>query len=189
MFKEEILENERRSKIYFTLKKSPGLHIRELSRIMGIPVASLQHHLIYMAQRSVIIEEKTGHYTRYYCTPLDDADKKVLSVLRHKRLREIVMMIMLNKKAKYRFIVQSLELPTSSVSLYLKYLFDNGIVERTKIGYENIYTLKNEERIEKVLSAYQSSLLDAIVDKWTSTWLENRSIKQKKKAKKPEEEP
>lgn len=186
MFKDEILENERRSKIYATIKKNPGLHIRHLQRIMGIPLTSLQYHLIYMARRNVILEEKSEHYTRYYCKPLEPGDKKVLSVLRQKRLREIVMIILVSKKAKYRFIVQTLKLSPSTISFYLKYLFDNHIVERIKIGYENVYTLKDEDRIAKILIAYQSSFLDTLVDKWASTWLENRFGRDKSKEEKPE---
>ncbi|MGD0994522.1 MAG: winged helix-turn-helix transcriptional regulator [Candidatus Bathyarchaeia archaeon] len=179
MFKDEILENERRSNIYATIKKNPGLHVRQLQRILGIPLSSLQYHLNYMARRHVILEEKSEHYTRYYSKPLEAEDKKVLSVLRQKRLREIVMIILVSKKAKYHFIVQTLKLPSSTVSFYLKHLLDNHVIERTKIGYENIYTLTDEDRIEKVLIAYQSSFLDKLVDKWASTWLENRFGKEK----------
>ncbi len=186
MFKDEILENERRSKIYATIKKNPGLHIRELQRILGIPLTSLQYHLIYMARRNVILEEKSEHYTRYYAEPLNSEDKKLLSVLRQKRLREIVMIILVSKKAKYRFIVQTLKMSPSAISFYLKYLLDNRIIERTKIGYENIYILKDEDRIAKILIAYQQSFLDSLVDKWASTWLENRFGKDKSKEEEPE---
>jgi predicted transcriptional regulator len=181
MFKEEILENERRQEIYSVIKKNPGLHVRELQRTLNIPLASLQYHLNYMARRNVIYEEKTEHYTRYFTTPLDAEDMKLLTVLRQKRLREIVLLILVNKKAKYRFIVESMALPNSTVSLYLRTLLDNNIVERAKIGYENIYTLKDEERVSKILIAYQSSFVDKIVDKWAATWLENRSEKGKTK--------
>ena len=186
MFKDEILENKRRNKIYFTINKNPGLHTRELQRILDIPLTSLQYHLNYMARRHIIVEEKSEHFTRYYTKPLEAADKNVLSVLRQKRLREIVMIILVNKKAKYHYIVETLKLPSSTVSFYIRYLLDNQIVERTKIGYENIYTLKDEERIEKILIAYRSSLLDKLVDKWASTWLDTRFGKDRPKEEKPE---
>ena len=183
MFKEEILENERRRKIYETIKKNPGFHIRELQRFLDIPLASLQYHLNYLARRNIIIEEKAEHYTRYYCNPLDPEDKKILSVLRHKRLRDIVLIISISKKAKYQFLVDTLNMPTSTVSFYLKCLLENDIIERTKIGYENIYTIKDEDRITKILIAYQSTLLDALVDKWANTWLENQFGKEQQKPK------
>jgi predicted transcriptional regulator len=186
MFKDEILENERRGKIYASIKKNPGLHLRQLQRIMCIPLASLQYHLNYMARRNVIFEEKSEHYTRYYCKPLEPGDKKVLSVLRQKRLREIVLVILVSKKAKCQFMVDALKLSPSTISFYLKYLVDNCILERTKIGYENIYTLKDEDRIAKILIAYQSSFVDKIVDKWASTWLENHFVKDKSVEEEPE---
>lgn len=186
MFKEEILENERRSKIYTTIKKNPGLHIRQLQRILDIPLSSLQYHLNYMARRHVVLEEKSEHFTRYYSKPLEAEDKKVLSVLRQKRMREIVVIILVSKKAKYQVIVQTLNLPASTVSFYLKQLMDENIIDRTKIGYENIYTLKDEDRVAKVLIAYQSSFLDKMVDKWANTWLENSFGKEKPGKEPPE---
>jgi predicted transcriptional regulator len=181
MFKEEILENDRRRKIYAVIKKNPGLHIRELQRVINIPLASLQYHLNYMARRNIIIEEKGEHYTRYYTKALDPEEKKILSVLRQKTMREIVLIILVSKKAKYQFLVDNLKIPTSTVSFYIKTLLANDIVERTKIGYENVYTIKNEDKISKVLISYQSSLLDILVDKWANTWLENRMVKEKPK--------
>ncbi len=150
MFKEEILENQRRSKIYVSIKKNPGLHLRELQRTLDIPLATIQYHLNYMTRRNIIIEEKSEHYTRYYVSPLESEDKKILSVLRNKRLREIVMIIIVNEKTKSHFLIDTLKLPASTIAFYLKYLFDNNIIDRNRVGYENIYTLKNKDRIEKI---------------------------------------
>lgn len=185
MFKEEILENQRRHEIYETIKSNPGVYIRELQRIMNIPLASLQYHLNYMARRNVIIEEKAEHYTRYYCSPLDPEEKRILSVLRKKRLREIVMIILVSKKAKYRTIVETIKLPASTISFYLKCLLENGIVERTKIGYENVYTIKDENKIAKVLIAHKSSFLDILVDRWASTWFEPNLNEKKTESQNP----
>jgi predicted transcriptional regulator len=174
MFKEEILANERRQKIYAAIKKYPGLHIRELHRALDIPLASLQYHLNYMARRNIIFAEKTKHYTRYYYGPFEPEEKKILLILRQKRIREILLLILVEKKAKYKFIVDKFKMPTSTVSFYLKNLIDNNIVERTKVGYENIYTIKDEDKIVKILVAFQSSILDKPVDIWAVTWLEDR---------------
>jgi predicted transcriptional regulator len=132
-----------------------------------------------MARRNVIIEEKTEHYTRYYCSPLEPEEKKLLSILRQRRLREIVVIILLSKKAKYQFIVETTNVPASTVSFYLRCLMESNIIERTKIGYENVYTLKDEDKIAKVLIAYQTSFFDQLVDRWISTWFEPNIQKNK----------
>jgi hypothetical protein len=55
---------------------------------------------------------------------------------------------------------------------------DNNILIKEKIGYETIYTVKDEDRVAKVLVAYKKTFLDLLVDKTLSTWLE--SYPQKK---------
>jgi hypothetical protein len=72
-------------------------------------------------------------------------------------------------------------MPTSTLSLYLKCLLENEVIERTKIGYENIFTIKDEDRIAKLIIAYQTSFSDKLVDRWASTWLERRFGKKAQK--------
>jgi predicted transcriptional regulator len=172
MFKDEILENENRRKIYEAIEASPGIHLRELQRILNMPLTTLEYHLSYMGHRKIIYSETDTHYKRYYAKPLGEEDKKVLSALRQKRLREIVLFVLTNGKAKYQFIADYLKIPHSTVSFYLKYLVDNGILLKDKVGYENIYTVKDEDKVVKVLIAYKASFLDKLIDKTITTWLE-----------------
>ncbi len=172
MFKDEILENKRRQKVYSYLKTNPGTHQRELQRKLKMPLSSLEYHLQYMKRRSIVFEEKNGNYSRYYCSPLDPEDKRILLALRHSKLREVVLLILVNKKTKQSFLADSLKLPYSTACLYLKYLVDNQVIKKTKVGYENFYTVEDEDRMAKVLVAYRSSFLDRLVDSVASVWLD-----------------
>ena len=49
-----------------------------------------------------------------------------------------------------------------------------GVLDREKVGYENIYTVHDEDRVAKVLVAYKSSFMDTLVDKTLATWMETR---------------
>ncbi len=179
MFKEEILENERRRDIYQVLAKSPGLHFRELQRRLQFPLASLEYHIDYMVRKKIIFGEKEGRYKRYYVQPLDSEDKKVLSALRQKRMREIVLVILASKKAKYQFLEDFFQLPRSTLSFYIRYLVENNILVKDKVGYENIYTIKDEDRVARVLTAYKSSFLDELVDKALNIWMETHFYKER----------
>ena len=163
MFKGEILENENRRKIYETIEDTPGIHLRELQRNLNIPLTTLEYHLSYMARKKIIYSETDTHYKRYYAKPLDDADKKVLSALRQKRMREIVLLVLSNGKAKYQYMSDYLKIPHSTLSFYLKYLVDNSILVKDKVGYETIYTVKDEDKVAKVLVAYKASFLDKLI--------------------------
>ena len=179
MFKNEILENENRRKIYEIIEATPGIHLRELQRILSIPLTTLEYHLSYMSRKRILFAEADAHYKRYYATPFDQEDKKVLSALRQKRLREIVFIVLTNEKAKYQFLADYLKLPHSTLSFYLKYLVEKGILVKEKVGYETIYTVKDEDKVAKVLIAYKASFLDKLVDKTINTWLETYSERKK----------
>jgi predicted transcriptional regulator len=180
MFKEEILENENRRKIYVVIEGSPGIHLRELQRVLNMPLTTMEYHLSYMSRKKIIYSETDTHYKRYYAKPLDDEDKKVLSALRQKRLREIVLLILSNGKAKYQFMADYLKVPHSTLSFYLKYLVDNGILLKEKVGYETIYTVKDDDKVVKVLVAYKASFLDKLIDKAIVMWLETYTREERK---------
>lgn len=116
MFKEEILENENRRKIYEFIEDSPGIHLRELQRVLNMPLTTLEYHLSYMARKNIIHSETGPHYKRYYAKTLNAEDKKMLSALRQKRMREIVLLILSNGKAKYQFMADYLKIPHSTLS-------------------------------------------------------------------------
>ena len=178
MYKEAILENENRRKIFEIIEANPGIHLRELQRVLDMPLTTLEYHLSYMARKKIIHSETDAYYKRYYAKPLDRADKKVLSALRQKRMREIVFLVLSKEKVKYQFMSEYLTLPHSTLSFYLKYLVDNGILAKEKIGYETIYTVRDEDRVAKVLIAYKASFLDKIIDKTLATWLETYTTKK-----------
>ena len=180
MFKNEVLENENRRKIYGVIEKNPGTHLRELQRILDMPLTTMEYHLSYMVRKKVIYSETDSQYKRYYAKPLDREDRKVVSALRQKRLREIVLLVLSNEKAKYQFMSEYLNLPRSTLSFYLKYLVDKGILAKEKVGYESLYTVKDEDRVSKVIIAYKASFLDKLVDKTLNTWLETYSEEDKK---------
>jgi predicted transcriptional regulator len=181
MFKDEILENERRRKIYAAIEASPGIHLRELQRILNMPLTTLEYHLSYMARKKILFAETQRHHKRYYTKPLDPEDKKLLAALRQKRMREIVLTILANGKAKYQLLADQLKLSHSTLSSYLKYLVSNNILAKDKIGYENLYTIRDEDRVAKVLIAYKPSFLDRLVDNALDIWMETHFRKEEPK--------
>ena len=178
MFKDEILENENRRSIYAAIDANPGVHLRELQRILKMPLTTLEYHLSYMVRKQIVFGENEANLRKYYVKALDEADKKVLSALRQKRLREIVLIVSANKKAKFQFLSDYFSLPRSTLSFYLKTLVDTGIVSREKIGYETMYTVNDENRVRRVAAAYKSNFWDTLVDKTMTTWLENCRSKE-----------
>jgi predicted transcriptional regulator len=179
MLKETILENQRRKEIYDFLISNPGFHMRELQRRLDFPLTSLEYHLDYMVRKNVLRRERDGRFTRFYARLLDEKDEEVLSILRQRKLREIIMLIIAKDGITFRDMQDITKLPTSTLSYYIKQLADQGLISKERIGHEILYKT-DDARIEKVLVAYRSSFLDRLIDRVLFTFVETQFQKKQK---------
>jgi predicted transcriptional regulator len=85
-----------------------------------MPLTTLEYHLSYMARKKILFAETEGHHKRYYTKPLDPEDKKVLAALRQKRMREIVLIILANGKAKYQLLADQLRLVDNALDIWME---------------------------------------------------------------------
>jgi predicted transcriptional regulator len=92
------LELETRKKIYDQIKKSPGIHFRELQRRLELVVGSLQYHLHYLEKRNLIKASSDGDYVRYFARDrsLTETERKILSLLRRSSCRHILIQLLNN---------------------------------------------------------------------------------------------
>ncbi|NIV44719.1 winged helix-turn-helix transcriptional regulator [Candidatus Bathyarchaeota archaeon] len=174
MYKDLYLANRNRRILYELIRKNPSIHLRELERLSGLPLSTVNYHVNYMKRKKIVVLEKDGRLSRFYAKPFDEEDKRLLKILRQKRLREIVFLVLIRKRINSKFLERKLSIPRSTLSLYLNYLLKHRVLNAEKIGYENVYSLQDEERIAKTLVTYRSSFLDSLVDKSLRTWLETR---------------
>jgi predicted transcriptional regulator len=181
MFKGIVLENSRRKQIYNFVRRNPGFHLRELQRRLKIPLSSLEHHIDYMIRHNVLYKERDGRYARYFASQSTKEERKLISALRHERLREIVSLLLEEEEVKFQDLRSHLELPASSLSYFLKYLVDRGIIRREKVGYENMYSIQ-DQRVGKVLVIYEPSFTDKLVDKVSRAFIETDFKKADRKS-------
>jgi predicted transcriptional regulator len=139
MLKEVILENQRRKKIYDFLVSNPGFHMRELQRRLNLPLTSLEYHLDYMVRKNILIRERDGRFTRFYAKLLDEKDEEAISILRQRKLREIIMLMIAKNGITYHDLQEIMKLPSSTLSYYLKQLTDHRLVLRERSGHDTLY--------------------------------------------------
>lgn len=150
------------------------MHLRELQREMNLPISTLYYHINFLKRYRIIVAEKDGAKERFYVEQLNKDERKFLGILRKRKCREIISSILVNETADTKSLGEKLNLPTSTLSFYLNYLVEQSILKREKVGYENIYSVSDKNKVTKILISYKSSLLDRLVDKSLSTWLETR---------------
>ncbi|MCK4718433.1 MAG: transcriptional regulator [Thermoplasmata archaeon] len=164
---------ETRQRIFDLIKEEPGLHFREMERRLEMATGLLEYHLHYLEGKEVVVAKEDRYYKRYYPTNLDARDKRLLSSIRQKNPRRIVLFLLLNSSATHKAIMERLSFKPSTLSLYLEDLVKKKTLIKEKRGRENMYCIAEPDRAERVLLAYKRSLLDEIVDSFLETWLED----------------
>lgn len=171
---QDQLELDARRRIYDCISKSPGLHFREIQRRTKLATGSLDYHLHFLHKNALIRTEKSGIFVRYYTTHIgyNQRDKELLSLLRHDKIRHILIFLIEKKKANASEIAKHIGISQSNLSWYLKALAEKEIIVHKKKGRFRFYTVVDKNEIIKCLLTYKTSFLDSVVDKFISAWEE-----------------
>jgi predicted transcriptional regulator len=166
------LELETRKRIYDQIKKSPGIHFREIQRRLELVVGSLQYHLHYLEKRNLIKASSDGDYVRYFARDrsLTETERKILSLLRRSSCRHILIQLLKNPNLNNKELSQAVGLSPSTISWNLNKLVEAGIIERVKIGRISTFTIVDPSAVYELLICYKESFLDTLVDGFIEMW-------------------
>jgi len=188
MVENDVLSLDVRRKIYNHIRKSPGLHLREIARELNIPLSTLDYHLYYLKQRALVKDRQDGRYTRYYVEGAGDVgvkEREVISVLRQAVTRSIIMFLILNPNSSHRNVSNHIQLAPSTTTFHLNKLIKLDIVDRIQMGRETSYLVKDSERLSDLLITYRKTFFDESVDRFIETWMGlNPQLIRKKKNEK-----
>jgi len=199
--KKDILNLETRSKIYGYIKTHPGIHFSNITSKLDINNYNLDYHLRFLARGGLITSMKEKGYARYFIArAVGNNEKKVLSLLRQKTPRHIIIAIMSCYGLSSKELCQMLNKSPSTMNFHIKKLIENDIIEvclagkgfvqrkthriiieRDIVGREIVYRLKDANWVEKVIIMYRNSLLDEIekdlfdnIDNWDNEKIPRR---------------
>ena len=170
-YKNNILELDKRKKIYNLVRKYAGSHFREIERISKMPSSSVKYHLDYLNKYGLIREMKKGNNLCYYPNDFNSDNQVLLAMLRQDSVRKILLLLVENKKCSHEEITRFVGLSGSTISWHLKKLVEKDIIKFHKDGRKSVYNLKVDEReiIEFILK-YKNSFLDVLVNRMVEVW-------------------
>lgn len=171
--KDDPLELDTRKRIYQLIESTPGIHFREISRRLDIPMGVVEYHIHYLIKRDMIIARKEGRYKRYYTEgKVGSRDKKVLAFLRKDVPRRIIMHIMLNPGARHRDLKSELDVSGSTLSFHIKKMIRKEVIREADDNGTKRFYVVDQEAVSRTLIVYKGSFMDDLVDSFTETWME-----------------
>ncbi len=165
-------ELETRRRIYEQIRKSPGVHFRELERRLQVVVGNLQYHLQYLEKKNLIRASNDEDYVRYFIKDrsLDETERKMLYFLRRSGCRHILLQLLNNPDLNNKELSQAVGLSPSTISWNLNKLVEAGIIERKKTGRISKFTIADPAAVAELLICYKESFLDILVDGFIEMW-------------------
>lgn len=166
-----ILELSARRKIFSLVECRPGLHIRELERLSDIPYSTLTYHLHFLTKHNLISSKNVHGVLQYFPCSLSSPEQALLSLLRQKTLRQIILFFFEEKVATPQDLVEWTSLSSSTIHWHTTRLVRSGILVKEKQGKLVQYRLGIErESIVRLLIHYRESFVDSLVNKIVEMW-------------------
>lgn len=169
----DLLELETRRRIYRHLEEHPGEHMRELGRILAIPMGTLEYHLHQLVKAGLLATREDARFTRYFVAGggLGRREKDLVAILRQRVPRQIAAFLLLSPDSSHGTILSQFQLSPSTLTFHLKKLMATEVVRQRREGRENRYTVVEPEAVAKVLVTYRATFLDDVVDRFAEAWL------------------
>ncbi|MFQ5941787.1 MAG: winged helix-turn-helix transcriptional regulator [Nitrososphaerales archaeon] len=153
-----------------SIEKFPGIRYRELLRVTNLANGVMSYHIDVLDKNGVIKIGRKERVTRFYPTTMDCYDMMIISALREKTLRKIILFILYNGDSTFNDIVSNVERAPSTVSWNMKKLQSLGLVEPVQKHEHILYTIRGKDDIIRLLSKYKVSFLDKMVDNFVDVW-------------------
>ena len=182
------MEQEPRQRIYRAVREAPGVHFRELQRVLGeMPTGQLEHHLNALCEQGILQAKDDRYYKRYYASEIDARDKELMAVLRQENPRKIVMHVMLHPGVGHGDLTAEFKMAPSTMSFYLGDMASKGVLKREKEGRTSSFWVTEPDRVSRVLVTYRQGFLDKLVDRFIAVWFAREGTAGVEKAKTEEE--
>lgn len=162
----KTLELEARKITFEAVRENPGIHLREIDRVLDVPLGTIRYHLRVLEKKELVTSRKEGKYTRYYAKgEIDRYDKDRLAVLRKELPRTIILFLLEYPGSSHKEITEAMAVAPSTISYHLKRLKDDGMIRE-----EDGYHVEDEEKIADLLIQYRQTFLDSLVDRFVRMW-------------------
>ena len=163
-------DNPNRTRVRNAVELAPGIHLRELQRLMGLSFTTVRHHVAKLARAGDVECSAQGGYTRIFPRGFPESERGIVSALRRGSSRQVLRELLRGKGTSNKEISLSTGLAKSTVAKHLKLLKGLGIVrEDTSLEGRGEYTLQNPGLIARLVTA-GGAKLDLASDRYIELW-------------------
>ena len=124
-----------RDRILFEVADNPGIHLRELHRIIGCAMGALQYHLKFLEQEGLVVSLRYGNVRHIFSKDYssDENVMRLTAIARNPTVGQILSECAKNGQTTQAEISRTLEVDKSLVSYYISGLLEADILRTVKV--------------------------------------------------------
>jgi DNA-binding transcriptional ArsR family regulator len=149
----------------------PGLHLRELQRLIGMSFNSTRYQVDKLTASGEILRIEEGGFSRLYPIGTSDTDKALFSAIRRPTDRRILATMVRTRRVSHRELSTLTGFAKSTLSEHLGRLVEIGAIVR-RISSESMveYELTDPVRIEALINVQNLTLVRRATDRFIDLW-------------------
>lgn len=146
---------DRADKIIQLVEANPGIRYSEIKRVTGLTNGVLSHHISKIEKSGKIIIERTPRVARLYPCGTPQEHTIAIKHLKNPTSRKILTAL-LKSDLSYKDIVKKTSKSQSTVSICLKNMCDDSIIQKKFVLSNLVFQLTNRELMDSLIEKQQS---------------------------------
>lgn len=145
------------------VNKNPGISFSEIMRETGFKNGVLSHHLSKIEESGKILIQRSPRVAKVYPCGIDEQEARLIRDLRNPTMKKIITSL-LEKDLSFKEITKKVGKSQGTVSIYLKELTEQSIINRKLAENELIFELVDGAYVKAIIAKHQTSLFERTAD-------------------------
>ena len=154
-----MVDKSIRNLIMEKIKENPGLHFREIQRVVGCATGQLQYHLYQLETAGLIYQKKDGKKVRFFPNEGPSfREREILFSIRNRARSRIIFDLVVYGPTEREKLLKTRKSRALETMEAFSSLIEQGIIVEEK----DIVSLVDRKEILLVLKKYKESFLDSL---------------------------
>ncbi|MBI2078329.1 MAG: winged helix-turn-helix transcriptional regulator [Euryarchaeota archaeon] len=134
--KDELLENERRARIFELIKQNPGIHLSEIARSLDFAWGTTLHHLRKLRADRLVMFKSMGHHKSFFIngSGLSERQMEALSLVKNGTLANLAHYLEGHPRTTLKELSEALGISPPLAAFHIRKLEKAGFVTKVRDG-------------------------------------------------------
>jgi len=134
--KDELLENDRRARIFELIKTNPGIHLSEIARELDFAWGTTLHHLRKLRADRLIMFKSLGHHKSFFVngSGLSERQMEALSLVKNGTLANLAHYLEEHPRTTLKELSEGLGISPPLAAFHIRKLEKAGFVQKVREG-------------------------------------------------------